>query len=273
MRCCEACFDDQYLKDHIRQHGRLGTCQYCRSRRKFVIKAGDLQPLFTRFTEIYAPVNAGINVPNDVDVLDYGQSLADLIQEQWDLFSEKLMRRDEQSDLLNDIFTSGLHNEEILDAPDVNDLWTDHDWLHTSLLERWYELSDGLKHPEQHEDVAPGLEPTEDAIAAAMDPLEWFEDDVERVITALPTGTPIFRARLRYREVHYRYDALPLDQMGAPPPDRVTKPERANDVGVSYFYGAEDERTAVAESNPSYRSARFRVLWHHHPQYPCTRPA
>jgi hypothetical protein len=228
----------------------LGTCQYCRSRHRFVTDAGDLQHLFTRFTDIYAPVNAGVNVPNDADVFDYGQSLAELIQEQWDVFSDKLIRRDKQSDLLDDIFTAGLHNEEILDAPDVNDLWTDHDWLHTSLLEQWYELSDELKHPEQHEDVAPGLEPTEDDIAAAMDPLGWFEDDVERAATTLPTGTAIFRARFRYREVDDRYDALAIDQMGAPPPDRVTSPGRANDVGVSYFYGAEDERTAVAEVRP-----------------------
>lgn len=38
--------------------------------------------------------------------------------------------------------------------------------------------------------------------------------------------------------------------MGAPPPQHVTLPGRANPAGVSYFYGAEDEKTAVAEKRP-----------------------
>lgn len=58
MRCCEACFfDDDFLKDHIRRNGRLGTCQYCRKRRVYVIEAGELEPLFTRFTELYSEVS------------------------------------------------------------------------------------------------------------------------------------------------------------------------------------------------------------------------
>jgi hypothetical protein len=250
VRCCEACFNDRFLKDYIRQNGWLGTCQYCQSRRRFVIEATELEPLFARFTEIYAPVNAGVNVPNDADVLDYGQPLADLIQEQWDVFSERLVRRDEPSHLLNDIFISDLHDEDILDAPDVNDLWTDHNWLHTSLLDRWHEMTDELKHPEQHQEIAPGLEPTEDDIAAAVDSFWWFEEDIKRAATAIPTGTPIFRAMFKYRQADYRYDPVAIDQMGAPPPNLVTNPGRANEAGVSYFYGAEDERTAVGEVRP-----------------------
>lgn len=250
MRCCEACFDDNFLKDYIRRHGRRGSCQYCLAHRKYAIEAGELELLFARFTTVYSPLNPGVNAPPDVDVLRVGDRLATLIQEQWGIFSERLEISDKQHDLLQEIFTANCMEEEILDAPDVNDLWTDSDWLHTSLLDRWYELADELKHPEQDQPVAPGLMPTADDLAIATDPLVWFEDDIGRACVTLPTGSAIFRVRLGYREHEYRLVPIPIAEMGAPPPERVTVPERANPAGVSYFYGAEDEGTAVAEKRP-----------------------
>ena len=250
MRCCEACFDDEFLKDYIRQNGKRGTCQYCRARGKHVIEAGELESLFARFTDVYSPLQPGINAPPDVDVLRVGDRLARLIQDQWGIFSERLTASDKQHDLLQEIFTVNCVEEEILDAPAVNDLWTDSDWLHTTLLDRWHELTDELKHPEDHEPVASGLMPTANDIATATDTLEWFAEDIDRACVTLPAGSRIFRVRLGYREQEYRLVAMPVAEMGAPPPHCVTVPGRANPAGVSYFYGAEDEETAVAEKRP-----------------------
>lgn len=90
MRCCEACFEDLILKDHIQRHGRRGACGYCRARKHFVIEASELEELFIRFTDIYSPVALGENVPPDADVLQVGEPLATLIQEEWEIFSERL---------------------------------------------------------------------------------------------------------------------------------------------------------------------------------------
>jgi RES domain-containing protein len=250
MRCCEACFDDEYLKDQIRRNGKRGTCQYCRARGKCVIEAGELEPLFSRFTEAYSPLQPGINAPPDVDVLRVGDPLATLIQDQWGIFSDRLVVSDRHHDLLQEIFTVNCREEEILDAPSVRDLWTDRDWFHTTLLDRWHELADELKHPEDHEPIAPKLIPTPDDIATATDTLEWFAEDIDRACVTLRVGSTIFRVRLGYREKEYRLVAIPVAEMGAPPPDRVTVPGRANPVGVSYLYGTEDEATAVAEKRP-----------------------
>lgn len=250
MRCCEACFEDAFLKDYIRRNGRRGSCQYCGAKGKYVIDAAELESLCTRFTELYSPLDVGGNVPPDVDVLRVGEQLATLIYEQWGVFSERLVERDMHHDLLHYIFTANCMEEEILDAPAVRDLWTDHDWLHTTLLDRWHELADELKHPEHHSAIAPDLQPTEADIATATDSLGWFEEDVGRARITLPAGTRIFRVRLGYREQDYRTAPIPPLEMGAPPPALVTKPGRANPVGVSYFYGADDERTAVAEVRP-----------------------
>jgi len=250
MRCCEACFDDNFIKDYIRRNGSRGTCQFCGARRKYVIEAGELEQLFNRFTNLYAPLSPGVNVSPDADVLMVGDRLASLIQDQWDIFSERLVASERHHDLLEEIFTANCMEEEILDAPAVRDLWTDLDWLHTSLLDRWHELADELKHPEQHKPIAPGLIPTADDLATANDTLEWFAEDVDRSCVTLPAGSPIFRVRLGYREQDYRLVSIPVAEMGAPPPESVKVPGRANPVGVSYFYGAEDEGTAVAEKRP-----------------------
>ncbi len=221
MRCCEACFDDEFLKDYIRRNGKRGACQYCRARGKYVLEAGQLEPLFARFTDLYSPLQVGVNVPPDVDVLRVGDHLATLIQDQWGIFSDRLAGSDRHHDLLHEIFTVNCMEEEILDAPAVRDLWTDHDWLHTTLLDRWHELADELKHPDQHEPVALGLVPTADDLATATDTLEWFEEDVDRACVTLPASSRIFRVRLGYREKDYRIVAIPVAEMGAPPPECV----------------------------------------------------
>jgi hypothetical protein len=193
MRCCEECFDDKFLKDYIRRNCKRGTCKYCRARGKYVIKAGELEPLFARFTQVYSPLQPGVNALPDVDVLRAGNRLATLIQDHWGIFAERLTAFEKEHELLREILTANCVEEEILDAPDVNDLWTDSDWMRTTLLDRWHELADELKHPERHEPVAPDLTPTADDIATGTDTLGWFEEDIDRACVTVPVGSKIFR--------------------------------------------------------------------------------
>jgi RES domain-containing protein len=250
MRCCERCFHDDYLQRYIHEHGCIGSCQFCRARRVHVMRAGDLNDLFTRFTELYPRLEPGVNAPPDVDVLERGERLATIIQEQWEIFSDRLTERDAHHDLLNKIYTENCIEEDILDAPDMHELYTERNWLHDSLLDQWHELAEELKHPEEHRPFAPELEPSEADIAGAVDTLQWFEEDIGRAVVALPAGSQIYRVRLGYREQDYRLVAYPIAEVGAPPAAAVTQPGRANPVGVSYFYAADDERTAVAEKRP-----------------------
>jgi len=250
VRCCEASFDDDLLKDFIRTHGESGTCQFCRARGKHVIDAPELEALFTRFTDLYSPAQPGVNLPPDVDVMRVGDPLATLIQDDWEIFSDRLTVRDKHHDLLNEIYTGNRRNEEILDAPVVYDLWTDRDWLHDTLLDRWRELAEELKYPEQSRPISHEYQLTADDLATSADTLQWFVEDVGRASATLPVGSPIFRVRLDFWEENYCLIPVPPEKMGAPPPELVEAPGRANPKGVSYLYGAEDERTAVAEKRP-----------------------
>jgi RES domain-containing protein len=197
------------------------------------------------------PVRPGENVLPDVDAIEVGELLATLIQEQWGIFSERLIASGRHHNLLREIFTANCREEEILDAPDVRDLWTDRDMLHTSLLEHWRELAEELKHPERARPIAPDLPPPDDAdLQIAADPLDWFAEDVDRATVTLPAASSIFRVRLGYRAQDDRFVAIPIAEMGAPPAAAVIKPGRANAVGASYFYGAQEEQTAVSEVRP-----------------------
>ena len=92
----------------------------------------------------------------------------------------------------------------------------------------WSKGKSRLKHPEQHEPVAPGLVPTADDLATATDTLEWFEEDIDRACVTLPANSRIFRVRLGYREQDYRLVAIPLAEMCAPRTTSVKEPGRAN---------------------------------------------
>jgi len=132
----------------------------------------------------------------------------------------------------------------------MNELYTERNWLHDSLLDQWYELAERLKHPEEHRPVALNLEPVDADLAGAIDTLQWFEEDIGRAVVTLPTDSHVYRVRLGYREQDYRIVPYPIAEAGAPPAAAVTQPGRANPVGVSYFYSASEERTAVAEKRP-----------------------
>ena len=132
----------------------------------------------------------------------------------------------------------------------MNELWTRIDWMHHTLLDSWEEIAEELRQSEVHQPIAPNLEPDEPELAAPMDTLQWFEEDIGRSVVTVPTASQVFRVRLGYRKQDYRTLPYPIAEVGAPPPAVVTLPGRANTVGVSYLYVAEDERTAVAEKRP-----------------------
>lgn len=244
MRCCVSCFRDEYLKALIRTEGRIGKCDYCKSSNRYTVSIGEIDHLFERFLTLYEPVQVGQNV------MDYfaGDPLADLIQSEWDIFSERL--GDNRSRLLSHIYRVGRRNEEILDVPAVNDLWVKTNAMHHhSLMDKWEELAEELKHPERPREVIDLPPPPEGETPLEFDELDWFEEDIPRAITKLPKGSRVFRVRLDCRGEEEPFEPVPVAEMGAPPTE-LTESGRANEKGVRYLYVAGEEKTAVAEKRP-----------------------
>jgi RES domain-containing protein len=92
--------------------------------------------------------------------------------------------------------------------------------------------------------------PDADPEAQLNDPFVWVSDDLGHVIKTIPARTPVFRCRLRYQKDGANFVSLPIDQMGAPTPDKA-RAGRANPEGTSILYCAEEETTAIAEVRPA----------------------
>jgi RES domain-containing protein len=240
MRCCRRCFDDPFLKEHIEEHGEEGDCNYCGAQGEYVIEAADLNDLFQRFLELYAVSNDGS-----------GESLASLLEDDWGIFSDDLIVADRHHELLQEIMKGDASEEDLLDVPDVRDLWKEGR-PNESLEDRWDTFAESMKEggPAELGEGGVLVPPNADPEAQLNDPFVWVAEDLGHVAQTIPAGTRVFRARLRYRKDGRRHTALPVDQMGAPPPDKA-RAGRANPEGTPFLYCAEEEATAIAEMRPA----------------------
>lgn len=256
MNCCYKCFKDRYLDTLIRNKGRQAWCDFCQTRRRFVVPAGDLQELFQRFTELYQVVEIGVNCFPDEEAYKVGSFLADLIQETWDTFSDALSEKEQHHDLLRAILEGfPVRTKDLLDVPDVRDFWTDRSFGCT-LADQWAELSRNLtKSGDVHDELGDA-----DFLGNSFG---WLQEDLAHVGHRIGMGTTFYRARLGYEHEQHCRVAIAAARMGAPPPEKAC-PGRANAKGTSYLYLASDEGTAVSEVRPAngnYVSvARVRAL-------------
>ena len=98
MNCCRKCFEDPFLQRYVREQGeRGGRCDFCGTMNSNVIAPAELESFFERFLDLYGVVEIGVNRFPDEDPLDVGEFLADLIQETWGVFSERLVDKGSQS--------------------------------------------------------------------------------------------------------------------------------------------------------------------------------
>lgn len=240
MNCCRQCFEDSFLKGYIEEHGEEGDCEYCGAEDEFVIEAADLCDLFQRFLDLYGLSNDGT-----------GESLATLIEDEWGTFKDQLVVRGEHHDLLQDILRGHASEEDLLDVPDVRDLWRE-DLPDERLVDKWDEFAESLREGglEEPGDSGVLVPPDAEPEAQLNDPFVWVSEDLGHVTKAIPAGTPVFRCRLRYLKDGANFVSLPIDQMGAPPPEKA-KAGRANPEGTRVLYCAEEEATAIAEVRPA----------------------
>ena len=93
---CHRCFEnDQLVKWIKEQSERVGTCPWCNSKRAKLISLVDLCPLFHNAVSMY-------HQSDD----ENGESLSRLLQEDWEIFSERLMENADEQDFLNSIIES-----------------------------------------------------------------------------------------------------------------------------------------------------------------------
>lgn len=233
---CLACFDYDWLKDYVKKNAsEKGTCPSCQSRQQPLIPVAALYKPFHNLISSYKIAEG--------PPLEYGTPIVDLIQNDWEVFSECLIERGGTDALLESILHSGWDDDDGEPLLNASDLYVAHhrSWSHDTLDDIWKKFAECVKeyplrklefHDKEFHDFLIN------------------EDLLGRRTVSEPVGTVYYRARPGFVKTNDGWlEPYSGAEIGAPPPERA-KAGRANPDGQVVMYCADQEATAVAEIRP-----------------------
>lgn len=232
LECCQNCFEDMYLINKIREYDTLGNCDYCDSEDVYIIDIADLAEDFEKlfkYYEITEPYEYFHPEIHD-DPSEFGDMIINLINEDWKIFSRKIIGTGTDATLLYDI-NKRMDLENYIDPYELYSRITQaFTFVHP--LEGWGQVWDNFKNEVKHSNrFFP---------ESKSDIFNNRIDEILEYRTVYTENWDLFRARIG---VH------PIDKMMAPPRELATA-GRANPRGISYLYCALDEPTCIAEIRP-----------------------
>jgi hypothetical protein len=235
MLCCIRCFDDihQELIKFIKENGKPNrSCDYCGSRRTYVIEPHRLESLFTPLLSCYEVAAPGVNMIPDEDAIEVGELLPSLLQEDFSLFSQAAWSK--VNELLDRILNDPMDIRDGGYAFDTESLWCrrEQNFTERSEVDLWDTFSNHLQHerrfiPDEHD-------------PEIFDPRYGLSAWLPKLERLLPASTRFYRGRR---------DRYILDEMGAPSHDKASA-GRANPEGIPFLYLASDIDTVIAELRP-----------------------
>ena len=83
--CCDKCFDDEYLKEFVRESGEKGFCDFCKQNRRYCIDPSDLYDLFLPVVSLYKGVTNFM--PLEMLKNYQGDFLWEKLQNDWEIFA------------------------------------------------------------------------------------------------------------------------------------------------------------------------------------------
>ena len=210
MFCCPNCFTHTFLKDFIKTSSKQKGI--C----SFCGHKGNL-PLYkpTALIDLFQPLL-------DLYVEENGgRPLVELLQFDWHVFSKAIDKK-KQSQLISKIADdASLSSKRFISTLVQNN----------ELLGSWDDFTNELKHENRFFPKKIKATQLSELFKYLIMPKEQYPKHV-------------FRARINHQS-----KILPITEMGKPPLEKSTD-GRANPKGISYFYGASDEKTAIAEARP-----------------------
>lgn len=234
-KACPKCFAYPWLREYIlSETTTTGTCPNCRCRNQPLISVSYLYDAFKNLISAYQPV--------EDSSIEAGDAILYLIQDDWEVFSEKLIENDRAGMLLEAIMISGWDDDSgdpILGAYDLYVARHNH-WTHDKLEDIWDKFAYEVKSNPNNE-----LRFHDTLFSEFL-----IEELIGTRTIRYPTGTVLYRARLGFT---VRADGKKPYQglaMGAPPSEKAG-PGRANAKGKVVLYCANRENTAVAEVRPA----------------------
>lgn len=229
MKFCSHCIVDGELKPIIESLGHLEySCPICGKRRAFIYDTdihSELTEYFEQLLEIYTPESM---LPSDFPD-DEKRLLVTELTDRWHIFNEKLTSTDvyriiralcaEKYSGMSSLFDARVGIAELNDKEYLQD----HSLLRSN---SWDDFVRVVKnHNRFHSNQI------------ELKVLNRYCSFIRKVYKK---GSFFFRGRISSE------DGFPVDQMGAPPSDKVTA-GRANSAGISCLYLASDLDTTIHE--------------------------
>lgn len=238
MKCCHRCFRHSWVVNLVKRESKeRGGCDFCKSTDGYMIDVRELSCYFSNMISLYRPLVYGETIDDYEDPVRVGDPLTWLIEEDWQVFSKKLVDTNGDKRLLERIVNSAWEKDSGEDRINASELYTRRASIRRdSMSEKWEEFCYRVKaNPRKH--------PTFDGMV---------REDLWRYENAVGETHSLYRAGPKYYvDENGKRSALPSGEMGAPPPEKVKKPGRVNRRGESVLYTADQERTAVAEMRPA----------------------
>lgn len=242
--CCINCFDDEYLRDYIKENGIPDKCHFCGKKSKYCIEAKDLQELFLPMINLYTPIE-DFMPGEDLKRWD-GEFLWEEIDADWNIFSDDGCNNKQQ--IVEAIFSGWDYKVGpplfLTSYVEIEDkYWGCENKVSDKLHKKWREFCDDI-----------------------MKNNRYFPKklDLKLLCELLAFVTHSIKPRKLFYRARVSKDGKPIpsSQMGKPQRDE-TPDGRANPKGIPYLYLASDKDTAIAEIRPLVKDkvtvGRFRV--------------
>jgi len=230
--CCERCFRHHWVRQQISTSEAMGDCDFCPARNVRIVDVQRLYSPFSNLMTMYA--RADDEVPILRSSWDVGEYATTLIEEDWEVFSQRHVRDGTDAPLLSEILRSGWDDDSGELPFDRRELYVRQGrFSRLDPIESWE-----LFRTEVLEDSDAELE-----LPASFD---FYLERIGRMITA---GERFHRAVLGWERENGE-ERVPW-KVGPPPEGMRIGPGRANREGQRVLYCTEDEPTAIAEVRPA----------------------
>lgn len=225
--CCTECFLDYYLKKHIREEGAKGNCDFCGSKRVYIINPKELKEWFDPLVNLYtAQVEF---LPMELLKENEGRFIWEILTEDWSVFDDWEVGEN----IIQEMY-GGYRDDPPLFLDNYvereDDFYGQED-LSDKLKNQWDEFSKEIKHGNR-------FFPEKKMDTNLIGEILSFSS---RKISGLRL---LHRARLSTNG-----KKLLPKSMGRPPKTKAIE-GRANPVGIPYLYLASDINTAISEKRP-----------------------
>jgi len=217
MKVCIHCFNDLELKRFIASYSdEQGLCDYCRDGSETeLLDIEELLDFFAEFFEIFK---------EDI----HGTTLLELIQNDWNLFSDKPESNDVLSDLISILGTSIMNSRTKVGYIDEI----------KECASYWETLKDNIKWKRRF------LINTD-----LLEELGWDRlFKLNNQIVTLSKSEPLYRARLHFEGDQEIFERK---EMGCPPQNKAAA-GRANPQGIPYLYLSKSIATTLYEIRASF---------------------